>query len=296
MNEEKNTQLLKDEVSVRSSIDFTVEELQKLVATESIKIGDENNPSIELKNDGSISVKELIILTGTGGRIGISKDGDLTVRSVTSGHSCDLRKKLTVGENLTVGGSITSNSDIYAKNKLWCAFGETDTYYLQTGKSAAHFTKGGKFPADSDTRLKKDIQPLENAIEKLTQLQGVHFSWNEQGLHKKTKHVEESIRSVSNTPEGNKKAWEAEKKRIREQHSGVYKGFIAQEVEKIFPEWVQEDESGHKTIRMDELNVVLVEAVKELNSEIQSLKAENQELKAQQTVIIDRLQALEKHV
>jgi hypothetical protein len=51
-------------------------------------------------------------------------------------------------------------------------------------------------------------------------------------------------------------------------------GFIAQEVETIFPEMIQEDKYGYKTITTDAVLLALVNAVKELSDEVDRLKAE----------------------
>jgi len=202
----------------------------------------------------------------------------------------DSQGNVVISKNVTVKGEIRCR--MRDKNDCLRAI-YVDNDHNNLSRDEKNQLKGGVnirgYVVSSDSHLKKVIQPLQNATEKPTRLQGVHFAWNEQGLHEKTKHVEESLRSTEDTPEANQKVWEKEKERIRKEHSGTYKGFIAQEVEKVFPEWVQENEAGYKTIRMDELNVVLVEAVKEL-------KAENDALKAQNKSILDRVEALEKRL
>ena len=45
-------------------------------------------------------------------------------------------------------------------------------------------------------------------------------------------------------------------------------GFIAQEVEQVFPQWVRENQAGMKRINTDEMDAVLVESIKELNAVI----------------------------
>jgi hypothetical protein len=90
----------------------------------------------------------------------------------------------------------------------------------------------------SDRRLKNDITPLTSALEKLTRLQGVTFTWNREAYPEKF------------FPEG---------RQI---------GFIAQDVEKIIPEVVLTDAQGFKSITYDKLTAVLVEAVKEMKQQI----------------------------
>ncbi|MDD4974886.1 MAG: tail fiber domain-containing protein [Bacteriovorax sp.] len=110
----------------------------------------------------------------------------------------------------------------------------------------------------SDRRLKHDIEPLENSLDKILQLRGVEYKFN-------------------NDPQN--------KTQI---------GFIAQEVEPIFPEVVLTDKKGLKSMVYSNLVAPLVEAIKEINKrttelfrtteghsrEIASVKAENVQLKA----------------
>lgn len=78
----------------------------------------------------------------------------------------------------------------------------------------------------SDENLKKDIHTVENALDKVKQLRGVDFNWKE--------NEEKSI------------------------------GVIAQEVQKVFPELVSEDENG-LSVNYNGLIGVLIEAIKELS-------------------------------
>jgi hypothetical protein len=86
----------------------------------------------------------------------------------------------------------------------------------------------------SDIRLKENITPLSDSLEKVIGLRGVNF--NRKG---------------------------DDKKQI---------GFIAQEVESIFPEVVSTNSDGYKSMSYDRLTAVLVEAVKEQQREIEELK------------------------
>ena len=79
--------------------------------------------------------------------------------------------------------------------------------------------------SSSDENLKKDIHTVENALDKIKQLRGVDFTWKETN--------EKSI------------------------------GVLAQELQKVFPELVSENESG-LTVNYSGLIGVLIEAIKEL--------------------------------
>jgi len=104
----------------------------------------------------------------------------------------------------------------------------------------------------SDARFKTNITPIENPLQKVLQLRGVNFDW---------KTTEFPARSFS-------------------ENRSV--GFIAQEVEKVLPEVVQTEKNteGYKSVQYDKIVALLVEAIKEQQKQIDSLKAE---LKKQRT-------------
>jgi hypothetical protein len=94
----------------------------------------------------------------------------------------------------------------------------------------------------SDARFKKEIQPVDSATEKVTRLRGVSYVWDRASNPEK------------NFPEG--------------RHYGV----IAQEVEQVLPEVVQEGPQGDKAVAYTELVPVLIEAVKELKTQNDQLR------------------------
>ena len=92
--------------------------------------------------------------------------------------------------------------------------------------------------APSDARLKRDIEPLTNVLEKLEQVHGVSYQ------------------------------------RIDREGSDRHIGVIAQELEAVFPELVSTSgDEGYKAVSYGNLTAVLVEAVKELKAENDDLRA-----------------------
>lgn len=91
----------------------------------------------------------------------------------------------------------------------------------------------------SDKRLKENIKQISNPIEKLKQIGGYEFDWND----KQTLHVGHDV------------------------------GVIAQEVEKVLPEIVANRDNGYKAVRYEKLVALLIEAVKEQQLQIDELKA-----------------------
>jgi len=93
----------------------------------------------------------------------------------------------------------------------------------------------------SDERLKENKQVIENPIEKIKQISGYEFDWiPTEGIH---------------TNEGHDI------------------GVIAQEVEKVLPEIVATRDNGYKAVRYEKMVAVLIEAVKDLQKQIDELKS-----------------------
>ena len=60
-------------------------------------------------------------------------------------------------------------------------------------------------------------------------------------------------------------------------------GFIAQEVEQVFPHWVATDPDGYKKINMEHLDSLLVNAIKEQQAQIEKLQTQVAALEKQAT-------------
>ena len=104
--------------------------------------------------------------------------------------------------------------------------------------SSGNFTANGNVGAYSDLALKEDIYQIENALEKVKKLRGVHFTRKEN----KSKEI----------------------------------GVVANEVEKVVPELVDEHEDKElgivKTMKYANTVGLLIEAVKDLSKQIEELK------------------------
>ena len=121
----------------------------------------------------------------------------------------------------------------------------------------------GTYESSSDARFKQDVEPLTDSLNKILKLRGVEFSWKQDEY-----------------PEHNF----SEERQI---------GFIAQEIAEVLPEVVNksDDKNGFYSVSYGRIVPVLVEAIKELKAENESLKtqliAENQSLK-QRLEILER--------
>ena len=98
--------------------------------------------------------------------------------------------------------------------------------------------------SSSDKTLKENISNIENAVDKVSKINGVYYNWT----------------------------FEAQEKH---KHFGKEKeiGVIAQEVEEVLPEIVQTRDDGTKAVKYERLCALLIESVKELKKEIEELKS-----------------------
>lgn len=121
--------------------------------------------------------------------------------------------------------------------------------------------------APSDRRYKKDFTAIDQALNKVLQLDGLYYNWK-----------------VDEFP--TKKFTKAQQM-----------GFIAQDIEKLFPEMVHTDQAGYKSVNYGKLTPVLVEAIKEQQAQIDQLKAEKAAFQAEladlKANVMARLEALE---
>ena len=93
----------------------------------------------------------------------------------------------------------------------------------------------------SDERLKDNIQVIQGSLDKIDGIRGVEFDWNEKSP-----------------------GWARER--------GHDVGVIAQEVQKVLPEVVQERKNGYLGVDYKRIVPLLIESVKELKQEVEDLK------------------------
>lgn len=117
--------------------------------------------------------------------------------------------------------------------------------------------------AVSDARLKTHLRPLGKVMEKIRHLKGFRFEWLDQAQYGSQTEI----------------------------------GFIAQQVERVFPELVRTDPgTGIKSVIYDHIVVPLLAAVQELSSENEAQKQQLRDLNGKLEHYQDRLEALEKRL
>jgi hypothetical protein len=127
--------------------------------------------------------------------------------------------------------------------------GTTSPLFLLHVDGSAGKPGGGSWSVASDERLKHNVQALSGALERLLELHGVTFEYVDP----------ESIGELD----------------------GERVGLIAQEVEKVFPDWVEEGPDGYKRLTVRGFEALAIEALRELDLarretalEVEGLRAE----------------------
>ena len=162
-------------------------------------------------NSGSVEVSLIKGLQNAG----VNKR--LTVFSGSSAVSSSQGLILDTNNNLGIG--VNESSDLPLSYKL-----------MVSGSIKA----SGTVVQGSDSRLKEDIYPIDNALSRIENIDGVYFTYKDSG--------EKSI------------------------------GVIAQDIQNILPEVVSEDNNGYLGVNYSGIVPVLIEAVREQNSIIKDLE------------------------
>ena len=149
----------------------------------------------------------------------------------------------TTGEINAISGSFTGPVSASAINTLGVSVSGNITAVSGSFSgpiSASVINASGDITAffSSDERLKDNITPIGSAIDKLNTIGGYEFDWNNSS-----------------------------------EHSGHDVGVIAQEIEKVLPEVVVTRGNGYKAVRYEKIVALLIQAIKEQQSQIDDLKS-----------------------
>ena len=137
----------------------------------------------------------------------------------------------TTASTVNFNGGLTTTSDVqFDSLGVGAAATGTTGDIVATGDITAYYS--------SDERLKDNITPLSNAIDKINQIGGYEFDWNSHSSH-----------------------------------NGHDIGVIAQEIEKVLPEVVTKRDNGYKAVRYDKIVALLISAIKEQQLQIDELKS-----------------------
>ena len=149
---------------------------------------------------------------------------------------------------ITGGSANTWNVDVATANsfRIFRNTAGSSLVALDINESTGNFTVTGNILSanniiaysTSDSRLKENIVPIENALDKIKKISGVMFDW--------------------------KDGHEIDRKHDT--------GLIAQEVEAVLPEVVVTRPNGFKAVRYEKVIGLVVQAIKELADQVDELK------------------------
>jgi hypothetical protein len=172
-------------------------------------------------------------------KIGINVETPLAglhIKGIESTYDAHIRLE-------TAGGGTDYANILYDGNMKFRTFTAGDEYQWRNSANNTRMTLqddgdlfiDGLLTQSSDRRLKKEIKPIHDGLDKVLLLQGYHYHWNDPG-----------------------------------RDSSLQTGVIAQEIEKIIPELVTTDEDGMKGVNYIGIIPYLIESHKEQQNMISS--------------------------
>ncbi len=152
--------------------------------------------------------------------------------------------------------SLSGASDAFMvlKNNGKVGMGRTPATNKLEVEGEASKSTAGDWLANSDARLKKNIAPLNSQLmlQNLLALRGITYEWDDD-------------KTGSARPEG------------------IQYGFVAQNIQEVFPTLVQEDKLGYLQTAYGTYDAMTVEAIRALNDKIAAQQSEIENLQSQLT-------------
>jgi hypothetical protein len=206
----------------------------------SLTLGTDETPRLTILGGGNVGINT----TNPGTKLHVSSNGT-SARFESSGSYSDIQFVSTAGMNFVNFGS--ANQFLLYQNG---GSASNVTTKIDTSGNATFKGDVVAYGSPSDIRLKENIKPIESALDKVSKLNGVTFDWKE-----KTEHLDKEGNPI------NLQQWKHDI------------GFIAQDVQKVIPELVRENDNGMLSMRHQGIAPILLEAIKELKAEMEELKS-----------------------
>ncbi|MBY0111373.1 MAG: tail fiber domain-containing protein [Phycisphaerales bacterium] len=180
------------------------------------------------------STPSFLAFGGVGNTLGTAENTDLIAfqrvnLNTTTANSSELR--LIIGDDNTPGASVDYFTIGTIPGGSWNpTFGfRSDGFASKPG--------GGTWAAISDPRTKHDVSPLKGTLDRLLTLRGYQYYYNDA-----------EIKNGRALP-------------------GLQIGLMADEVERVFPDWVTRDRDGIRMVTERSTTALMVEALRDLRAE-----------------------------
>jgi len=219
--------------SKSASVDVSITNLNTFTSSINTTIKSKLNADGVLSGSSQIQLGsaagEITLGTQTTGNYIATITGDATNGLTVAGSGVENAPiTLTLSQNITTSGNIRFNSIGVGMNASATA-GRIDA-----SNDVVAFSS-------SDMRFKNNVQPIQNALQKIEAVGGYEFDWD---TALKSEHG----------------------------YDGHDVGVIAQEIEKIAPELVTTRSNGYKAVKYEKIVPILIEAIKELSAKIKELE------------------------
>ena len=204
--------------------------------TATITLADDTALTVAAPGDTTLDIVGDLNIDVDGGDI-VFKDDGTTAGSIDVGTADTLKFKAGTTEEmrLTTSGLAVENG-IYVGD---ASIAPTDNEVRAQGDITAFHS--------SDRKLKENITPITDALEKVSKINGVEFDWTDEHIEKR----------------GGEDGYFVRKHDV---------GVIAQEVLEVLPEVVREREDNTLAVDYERMVALLIEAVKDLKKEVEELK------------------------
>lgn len=121
----------------------------------------------------------------------------------------------------------------------------------------------------SDRNEKENITPTTYGLAEILALQPVNYTYKEKVTNPNNPRL---LKSKERSEEKYNRTLAKARKKNKERAARKHMGFIAQDVEPVMPELVRKNKAGVYVMQQNEIIPVLVNAIKELHTEIEQLK------------------------
>lgn len=203
-----------------------------------------------------------------------NKGGHLTFftkNNVGNGIAATEHMRITAAGNVGIG-DVTPDAkldvDAASGNLLILANSGTQRALVDIN---GNLTISGKMNSNgieelSDRRFKTNISPLSSVLNKVLKIEGVTYNWRQDEFPEKAFGDRTEI------------------------------GFIAQELEKYFPELVNTDKDGYKSVQYSHMVPVLLEAIKEQQQQIELMSNQLRSLTVETTELLYKMATLSAEI
>jgi hypothetical protein len=240
------------------------------IKSNTINVGELNNTiNVGVTNNGTTNIKSNIINVGDTNTDTISIN---TKQFTDSGTGVDTTDTgiikigntngfVLLGKNMNDAASSDDYSSVFINLE-----GTYKQLYSENGDAVV------KQKTISDIRLKNNIKPLDSTLSQLKKLEPISHNWNDIFIEKYIK--SQGYLLLDNSTQIEIDIYNKKIDDCKDDCKYTEIGFIAQDVQKIFPDVVRCGKDGYLGIQYDKMIAILTKSIQEQQSMIEKLQEE----------------------